>query len=325
MKKAFVLGGTGFLGYHTVHLLLDEGYDVVTCSLPPMPAEDLFPESVENHLADINDLSDQEILTLLEGVDAFVYAIGADERWLPDAPAYKSFYDANVLPTQRIARLCVQAGVKDFVLYGSYFSEFAERLPEFGLKDMGYPGTRLLQEQVAFAEGEGKMKVTSLRLPYIFGTMPGRIPLWKMFTDLIKDQPTYPYPSGKTACVSAHQVAEATLGAIRYGSHRGTYPISNTSLSYKHFYELMVEALGQSDTTQLISVPYDVLKPQYEAVDAHAASLGKEHGIHIVLSQLMNEQDLSIDPKDTMDVLKYTPVDDMDALIRATLKVCVEA
>lgn len=324
MKKAFVLGGTGFLGYHTVKVLLEEGYEVISCALPPMPDEDLFPKEVENHLVNINDLSDDEVLKLIEGCDAFVYAIGADERWLPDKPAYKSFYDANVIPTQRIARLCVQAGVKDFVLYGSYFSEFAERLPESGLREMGYPGTRLLQEQVAFAEGEGKMTVTCLRLPYIFGTMPGRVPLWKMFTDLIKDQPTYPYPSGKTACVSAHQVAQATLGAIKYGTHRGTYAISDTALTYKHFYELMVEALGQTDKTQLVSLPYEVLKPQYEAADEHADSLGKEHGIHIVLSQLMNEQDLSIDPEETIHLLKYDRVEDMDDLIRKTLKVCVE-
>ncbi|WP_243676756.1 hypothetical protein [Secundilactobacillus collinoides] len=36
------------------------------------------------------------------------------------------------------------------------------------------------------------MDVTVLRLPYIFGTMPGRLPLWKMFVDQIRDQPVYP-------------------------------------------------------------------------------------------------------------------------------------
>lgn len=324
MKKAFVLGGTGFLGYHTVQVLLADGYSVTCLSLPPMPSENLFDPKVDNHLGDINAMSDEELLTLFAGHDAFVYAIGADERWLPDAPAYKSFYDANVIPTQRIARLCVKAGIKDFVLYGSYFSEFAERLPDSGLREMGYPGTRLLQEQVAFAEGEGKMSVTTLRLPYIFGTMPGRTPLWKMFTDLIKGQPQYPYPSGKTASVSAHQVGQATLGAIKYGKHRETYAISDTNLSFHRFYELMVEALGQTETTTLISVPYEMLLPQYQAADDHAASLGKEHGIHIVLSQKMNNEDLSIDPHETMDLLKYDPVDDMEALIRETLKECVK-
>lgn len=325
MKKAFVLGGTGFLGYHTVNVLLEDGYEVIALSLPPMPVEDLFDERVENQLGDVNDMSDEELLELMKGCSDFVYAIGADERWLPDKPAFKSFYQANVLPTQRIARLCVKAGIKNFVLYGSYFSEFAEKLPQFKLNTMGYPATRLLQEQIAYAEGEGSMCVTTLRLPYIFGTMPGRVPLWKMFTDLIKGQETYPYPSGKTASVSAHQVAQATLGALKHGVHRQSYAISDTNISHKRFYELMVEALGQQNTTQLISLPYEALVSQYQAADNHADSLGKEHGIHIVLSQRMNNEDLSIDPQDTIDILGYERVDDMEGLIRETLKACVEA
>ena len=325
MKKAFILGGTGFLGYHCVHESLKDGYEVVSLSLPPVPAENLFPDSVENHLGDISSYTDDEVLSLMTGCDVVVYAIGADERWLPDAPAYKIFYEANVLPTQRIARLSVQAGVKHFVLFGSYFSEFAVRLPQFNLKDTGYVGTRLMQELVAYAEGEGKMNVTTLRLPYIFGTMPGCIPLWKMFTDLIKDQPQYPYPKGQTAAVSAQQVAEATLGCVKYGKHRTGYPISDGSITHKRFYELMVEGLGQTDTTELISLPYEILLPQYEAADAHAASLGKEHGIHIALSQLMNQQDLGIDAEDTFNTLKFNRVEDMEALNRETLKVCVEA
>lgn len=144
-------------------------------------------------------------------------------------------------------------------------------------------------------KGEGKMKVSTLRLPYIFGTMPGRVPLWKMFTDLIKDKDTYLYPSGKTASVSAHQVAQATLCAIKYGTHRGSYAISDTNLSS------FIEADKQTDQA------------------------GKEHGIHIELSQKMNYEDLSIDPNETINILKYDRVPDMDELIRETLKVCVEA
>ena len=323
MKKVFVLGGTGFLGYHTVKELLKQGYEVRTMSLPPMPSEDLFPKEVESSLGNINDLSDEEVLELLKDVDGFVYAIGADERWLPEAPAYKSFYEANVRPTQRIARLCAQAGVKDFVVYGSYFAEFAERLPEFKLKDTGYAGTRLLQEQIAFAEGEGKMNVSVLRLPYIFGTMPGRVPLWKMFTDLLKGQEQYPVAKGGTAMVSAEQVAQATVGALKNHKHRKTYAISDTNMKHREFYEMMVDALGQD--TVLLDVPYEHLKANFEKVDAHAASLGKEHGIPIVLSQRMNQEDLYIDPAETMGELGITPVEDMRQLIKDSLKVCVEA
>lgn len=321
MKKIFVLGGTGFLGFHTVNELLKRDYKVKTLSLPPMPAENIFPDEVENQLGDINQMSDAEIVDMLFDVDGFIYAIGADERWLPDAPAYRSFYQANVLPTQRIARLAVQAGVKSFVVFGSYFSEFAERLPQYNLKNQGYPGTRLLQEQVAFAEGEGAMRVTSLRLPYIFGDMPGRTPLWKMFVDMVRDQPVYPVLKGGTAMVTTSQVAEAAVGALENGTHRTTYAICDTNMKYKEFFEMIVEALGQE--TEIQVVPYEAMAENFIAADKHAASEGKEHGIHIEISQKMQEEDLYLDPKDTMDVLGITPEKDMKAVIRETLKHCV--
>ncbi|MER2181417.1 MAG: NAD(P)-dependent oxidoreductase, partial [Desemzia incerta] len=174
MSKVFILGGTGFLGYYTVRELLSKGYEVKTMALPPMPTEDLLPAEVECSLGNINELSDEEIRNLLSDCEGFIYAAGVDERIVPQKPAMKFFYEANVLPTQRLARLAKEAGVKKFVVFGSYFAEFAERLPEYNLRSQAYPNNRLLQEQVACAEGEGSMTVTSLRLPYIFGTMPGR-------------------------------------------------------------------------------------------------------------------------------------------------------
>ena len=131
MKKILVLGGTGFLGYYTTEELLKRGYEVKSVALPPMPADDLFSsDKVENILADINDLSDEEVLKLLEDVDGVMYAIGADERVIPDAPAFTFFYEANVRPTQRLARLAAQSGVESFVIFGSYFAEFAERITD---------------------------------------------------------------------------------------------------------------------------------------------------------------------------------------------------
>lgn len=151
-KKILVLGGTGLLGYHTILALRDKGYKVASISLPPMPTEDLFEGlEVENYLFDINEQTDEELSKYLEGVYGVMLAIGADERVVPDAPAFSFFYEANVLPTQRLVRLARKKGVERFVIYGSYFLEFAERWPETHLIDQGYPKTRILQEDIAFA------------------------------------------------------------------------------------------------------------------------------------------------------------------------------
>ena len=266
-KKILVLGGTGLLGYHTILELRDKGYKVVSISLPPMPAEDLFEGlEVENHLFDINDQTDEELSTYLKGVYGVMYAIGADERVVPDAPAFSYFYQANVLPTQRLVRLARQNGVKRFVIYGSYFSELAQRWPETHLIDQGYPKTRILQEDIAFAEGEGAMVVTSLRLPYIFGTMPGRMPLWKMFTDQIKGKDIFPALQGGTAMVTTKQVAQAALGALEKGQHRKTYALGGINMKYQVFYEMMVDALGQKDKTKVPVYPLEAMLPSYEEI-----------------------------------------------------------
>lgn len=321
-KKVLVLGGTGLLGFASIQELLAHDYNVISVALPPMPVDDLFDGmEVENLLFDVNDKTDEEIIDLLDGVHAVLYAIGADERIVPESPSFTFFYEANVRPTQRLARLSRKAGVKSFVIFGSYFLEFAERWPEFNLVEQGYPATRLLQEQIAFAEGEGAMVVTSLRLPYIFGTMPGRMPLWKMFTDQIKEQDVFPSLPGGTAMVTTKQVAQAARGAIENGEHRKTYALGGLNMKYEDFYKMMVEALEQE--TQVPVVPLETMLPVYEDLDAKAKDAGKEHGIHLTVSARMNNRDLYLDANKTMAELGYEE-DDVVKAIKETLDYILE-
>lgn len=323
MKNVFILGGTGFLGYYTVKELLKRGYTVSTVSLPPMPTSDLLPKEVECHLGNINEMSDEQVLKLLRGKDMFVYAAGQDERFIPNAPAAKFFYEANVLPTQRMASLARIAGIKKFVVYGSYFAHFAEKWTDIDLKSQAYPRTRLLQEEVAFMEGEGQMDVMSLRLPYIFGTMPGRVPLWTMFLPQIQGKDFVPVLGGGTAMVTVQQVAEATIGALEYGKHRGKYAIGDTNMKHQEFFQIIVDILGQNDTIIQV-VPLKQMKSSLEQLDQKSAAAGKEHGIHLALTAEIQNRDAYLDPNDTMPILKYNKAD-IKAAIVETLELCVEA
>ncbi len=322
MKNVFILGGTGFLGYYTVKELLNKGYQVSTVSLPPMPTSDLLPPEVECHLGDINEMSDEQVLDLLKGKDMFVYAAGADERVVPNSPAAKFFYEANVLPTQRLARLARIAGMEKFVLYGSYFSHFAELWTDLELNKQAYPRTRLLQEEVAILEGEGQMDVMSLRLPYIFGTMPGRTPLWTMFFPQIQDKDFVPVLGGGTAMVTAQQVAEATVGALEHGVHGEKYAISDTNMKHQEFFQLIADTLGQKDTVIQV-VPLEQMKPVLAKHDEQTASAGKEHGIHLAMTAELQNRDAYIDPNDTMPILKYNKADVRAAIIE-TMELCKE-
>lgn len=322
MKNVFVLGGTGFLGYFTVIELLKRGYKVSTISRHPKPIEDLLPREVEHSVGNINDMSDEEIRKMLKDVDGFVYAAGADERTLPEAPAMKFFYEANVLPTQRLSRLAKQAGVKKFVIMSSYFAHFAEKWSDIPLKQNAYPRSRLLQEEIACLEGEGGMDVMSIRLPYIFGVMPGRMPLWSMFINRVKDQEVIPVLGGGTAMVTAQQVAEATIGAMEYGEHCGKYAICGINMKHSEFYQMVVDALGQEDSTVRV-VSLEQMKPNMAQIDVKNAEAGKEQGVHMSMMAEIQNRDAYLDPADTMSLLKYHEYDIRES-IRETLRKCVQ-
>jgi nucleoside-diphosphate-sugar epimerase len=321
MTDTLVLGGTGLLGYHTSLELLRRGYGVTTLSLPTTDTAHL-PEAATHHFGDVTQMSDEEITALLAGKHAVFYAIGADERTVPPAPAARFFYEANVVPTQRVARLARAAGVKKFVLYGSYTAEWAEQWPDLGYRTRnGYPRTRLVQEEVAYLEGDGAMDVMSLRLPYIFGLVAGQRPLWEMFLDMCRaDGPVVTLP-GSTSSVTVRQVAQAAVGAMEHGEHGGRYPINAYDLTYAELFRMCCEAIGR-DPGDVVVLPLEAVLPGYQAAQEQTAAAGVEHGIHLPDTAAFQARDAVTDPA-VCAVLGIEP-DDVPAAIRETLQWCID-
>lgn len=325
MSTVAIIGGTGLLGRATAEELLAHGYDVLSIALPPETAHPL--EGVRYVYCNVAEASDDELLALLQGVDAVAYAAGVDERVAPQAPAAGFFYRANVLPTQRMARLSREAGVSSFVVFGSYFSEFAERWPEIGLREKaGYVRTRLLQEQVAFLEGDGAMTVTSLRLPWIFGTMPDTIPLWNMFVAMdaaVPEDAPIAVASGGTVMVTTGQVAKAARGAIERGEHGKTYALGGINMTYADFHRMIAEEAGM-DPARVTALPAAAFLPGMTAFDEAEAARGIEHGMHQADAVQVQERFAYIDPEPVQAALGYGP-EDVVAAIRESLRVCVGA
>ena len=69
--KTLVVGNTGFLGYYIVQTLLANGHDVTGVSLTPASEELPDLPQVRQVLADLGQLSDEELLALLEGMEGF--------------------------------------------------------------------------------------------------------------------------------------------------------------------------------------------------------------------------------------------------------------
>ena len=76
-----------------------------------------------------------------------------------------------------------------------------------------YIRSRIEQEEVAlsFAK-DGEMDVAVLELPYIFGTQPGRKPVWVILIEQLTNMgKTTMYPKGGTAMVTVRQFKKLLL------------------------------------------------------------------------------------------------------------------
>lgn len=324
VNKIFVLGGAGFLGYHTIKEAVARNYAVKTVDVVALPDDLKFNEesNVEFIVQNFFALSDAEIVEMIRGCDSFVYAGGVDDRIVPKKPARKFFYDTNVLPTARIARLAKEAGVHNFVLFGSYTSEFAENnedLRAHNYQAEPYVETRLLQEKAAMYAGEGAMNVSVLRLPYIFGTMPGKVPMTSMYVDMLRDQKFMPVTTGGFATITVNQVGQAAISAIENGEHRKTYAVATGYMSYEDFYKKILNDLGQSESTELQVMSFEELEEAYREDEKLTDAEGIEHAVRQVNMLRANSMEFRL-PTDVAYEELRVKEEDIDKVADETIK-----
>jgi dihydroflavonol-4-reductase len=107
--RAFVTGGTGFIGSRVVERLRDRGDDVVVLARRPEKAAGLDAEVVEG------DLSDADAIRRgVEGCQA-AFHIAADYRVGMDPSKQDSMRDSNVGGTERVLDAAADAGVEKIV------------------------------------------------------------------------------------------------------------------------------------------------------------------------------------------------------------------
>ena len=180
VMKVFMIGGTGLLGSAAAAEFIKRGHSVKSVALPPLPEGAPIPEEMELVFGNYLELSDAELTEMMTGCDCFVFAAGVDERVEFPAPVYDYYTKYNIDPVRHLLTVAKSVGIKNSVILGSYFSYFAKEHPEMELtKKHPYIRSRIEQEEVAlsFAK-DGEMDVSVLELPYIFGTQPGRKPVW---------------------------------------------------------------------------------------------------------------------------------------------------
>ncbi len=283
--KVFMIGGTGLLGCEAARIFIERGHEVKSVALPPLPEGAPIPEAMELEFCNIYEKSDDEIKAMMQGYDCFVFAAGIDERVEFPAPVYDAYYKYNIAPLKRILPLCKEVGMKNAVVLGSYFAFLAKERPDMKLTEKHpYIRSRIDQEEVAFSFADENFDVAVLELPYIFGTQPGRKPVWVILIEQIKRMDILPftmYPGGGTAMLTVRQVGEVIVGAAEKSKGAKAWPISMYNMTWKEFLKIVYAARGMGDNRKIISVAPWMMRMGLGGVKKEYAAKGIESGIDV--------------------------------------------
>lgn len=284
MERVFIAGGTGLLGYHSALQFIKKGIKVATIALPEeIEIGSWFPSEIDLSYGDLFTMSDEEMIELFSKnkYDCFVYALGPDERYTPDYPAFDFFYEKLVVQSTRIISNAKKAGIKRIVVLNSYFAYF-DRLKKGKLsKHHPYIKARVLQANSAISLGDDKkIAVMILELPYIFGTMPNREPIWrKSFLSKITMMENVYFPKGGgTAVIDVIGVGQAIVAAAINGKHGVKYPIGNGNMTFDFMINTMLKSINMGK--KYIGIPTFIASMFGRKIKKEQKMLLKEGGLN---------------------------------------------
>lgn len=322
-----MIGGTGLLGCEAARIFIEHGHEVTSVALPPLPEGAPIPEEMHLEFCNIYEKTDDEIKEYLKGMDCFVFAAGVDERVEFKAPVYDSYYKFNIAPLKRILPLCKEVGVKKAVVLGSYFSFLAKERPNMKLTEKHpYIRSRIDQEEIAFSFADDNFDVSVLELPYIFGTQPGRKPVWVILIEQLRRMDKLPctlYPAGGTAMLTVRQVGEVIVGAAEKSKGAKAWPISMYNLTWKEFLKIVYDARGMGPDRKIISVKPWMMRMGLGSVVKDYEKRGVDSGIDPMgLPEIM---DVNLFIPDRYAKELGATEDDIKAAIFDSIKVSVAA
>lgn len=322
--KIFIIGGTGLLGSEAAKELIARGHSVHSIALPPLPPGAQLPKEMEISFGNYLEMSDEELSKAFTGCDAFVFAAGVDERVEGSAPIYDLFKKYNIDPVQRLLRLAKANRVKHAVILGSYFSYFHKVMPKEKLaKWHPYIRSRIHQEAVAMAEADENFDVAVLELPYIFGSQPGRKPVWLFLVEMIRSMKGVTlYPRGGTTMVTVKQVGQAVAGAVERNRGGHCYPIGYYNMTWKEMLRIVHKYMGMSKK-KIITIPNWMFTLYGRKIKQQQIAKNIDGGLNAAKLAPLQCSRLYIDKSLGSEPLGVAP-DDIDRAIGDSIQLCLD-
>ena len=212
-----------------------------------------------------------------------------------------------------------KASVQKVVILGSYFTTLNRNFPEWKMAEKHpYVASRVAQEQESIAASSGKTAVVILELPYIFGSVPHKTPLWKPIIDYVKSSYWVFYTEGGTNMVAVETVADAVLGTIESAKHGDCLFVGDENWTWKQMLEKI--ALNLHKKRKIVTIPNGIVKFFAQIYLLYLNATKKEFGLNPVEFIKTQTAFTFLDAKQTQMYLGYTSSNLSNAIAQCVKK-----
>lgn len=318
-----MIGGTGFIGYHTVRELLQRNFAVSVLTRQPDKYRGLFPDSVHYVQGDLEQLSVEQLAVLLRAFDKLVFAAGVDERTEPTGDAWEFFKHANVDSCAKVFRAVQQSDITHAVLLSSIFLQVHHDHPELQLAERHpYIRSRIEQQRVSEALAKDRFVLTTLQIPWVFGTAPHQPSQWNTLITYVRSATPLMVCRGGANVVAVETVAQAVAGALSYPAQSSRQAVGDLNLSYQQLVELLCRFTDRRDV-QIRLVKEDFFRQLMSAGGLFRKLFNIPAGLDITYLPELLLRDIHVDNRESQTLLRY-PTGMAEAAIRDTVQSVAE-
>jgi nucleoside-diphosphate-sugar epimerase len=261
MNKAYVTGGSGFVGRNLIRALVDRGYQVVAATRTAGAAAAVRALGAEPAGADLSD--PKSLAQGMDGCALVVHAAAKVEQWGP----LDEFRRVNVEGTENVigaarisgVRRLVHVGTEAVLVGGRRIVQADESWPLSQSPPGPYEATKALAEMRVLAANAGDLATVVVRPRFIWGR--DDTSLLPKLVEAVKGGKFAWIAGGKYLTSTCHvaNVAEGILLAAERGQAGGVYFLTDgPPIEFRRFVTALLETQGLTAPTR--SMPRSLAK-----------------------------------------------------------------
>ncbi|MGJ8668707.1 MAG: NAD-dependent epimerase/dehydratase family protein [Oceanococcus sp.] len=256
MNKAFVTGGSGFVGRNLIRRLKKEGIAVVALARSESAANAVAALGARPARGDLLDVD--SLIAAMQGCEVVFHAAAMVDDWGPRA----TFWQVNVIGTETALKAAKQAGVQRFIhvgteaIYADGKSSMAALDETSPLPDKPlprYPQTKQEAEKQVLAASSDGFSCVSVRPRLIWGNDDTSV-LPKLLSEVATGKFVWPdHGNALTSTCHVDNVCEGLWLAAQRGRAGEAYFLSDGDpVSYRKFLGAQFLAHGHAIPTKSI-------------------------------------------------------------------------